>query len=100
MCSALSLQRSGFYAWLKAPESNRAKEDKRLLGLIKQSWIESGLAYGYRNVTMDLKDSGERCGKNRIYRIMRQEGIQSQRGYKKHAGFKGGGLSQYLRSSV
>jgi len=40
MCSALSLQRSGFYAWRKAPESNRAKEDERLLGLIKQNWIE------------------------------------------------------------
>ncbi len=35
---------SGFYAWLDKPESNREIEDPRLLGLIKQFWIESGLS--------------------------------------------------------
>jgi len=66
MCRTLDVHRSGFYAWLKQPLSSRAVEDKRLLGLIKQSWLESGLAYGYRNITRDLKDWGEDCGKNRI----------------------------------
>lgn len=36
---------SGFYAWKLSPLSERAKEDKRLLGLIKQSWLESGAVY-------------------------------------------------------
>lgn len=93
MCRVLEIHPSGFYAWLKQPQSRRAIEDKRLLGQIKQFWMESGFAYGYRNITMDMKDHGETCGKNRVHRIMREAGIRSQRGYKRHRGFKSGELS-------
>ena len=84
MCHVLGVHRSGFYAWLKCPQSPRAVEDNRLLGLIKQFWRESGCAYGYRNITNDMKDHGETCGKNRVYRVMRAAEIRSQRGYKRH----------------
>jgi len=47
LCRAIGVHRSGFYAWRKQPRSFRAKEDRRLLGLIKQSWLESGGVYGY-----------------------------------------------------
>jgi putative transposase len=30
--------------------SARQKEDDRLLGLIKQFWLESGCVYGYRKI--------------------------------------------------
>ena len=93
MCRVLGVHRSGFYAWLKQPESKRAQEDKRLLGHIKQAWLESGRAYGYRNITKDLNDLGEACGHNRVHRIMREHGIRSQRGYKRHKGFPGGNVS-------
>lgn len=88
MCRLLEVHRSGFYAWLKEPECRRAREDKHFLGQIKQFWLESGCAYGYRNIHRDLKDVGESIGKNRVYRIMKQERISSQRGYKRHRGFK------------
>lgn len=81
---------SGFYARRKQPESLRAKEDKRLLGLIKESWLESGSVYGYRKITDDLKYLGEACGKNRVLRLMQQEKIKAQVGYKKHRGHKSG----------
>jgi putative transposase len=71
-----------------------------LLGLIKQSWVESGFSYGYRNIGRDLKDAGENCGKNRVHRIMRQEGIRSQRGYHRHRGFKGGNPSQVAPNTM
>ncbi len=61
MFPTLDVHRSGFYAWLKQPLNNRASEDKRLLGLIKQSWQENGFAYGYCNITKDLKDWGEKA---------------------------------------
>jgi len=89
----MSVHPSGFYAWLKQPLSQRAKEDIRLLGQIKQFWMESGFIYGYRNITKDMKEHGEACGKNRVYRIMREAKIKSQRGYKRHPGFKGGAVS-------
>ena len=94
MCRALEIHPSGFYAWLKQPEYSRAQEDKRLLGQIKQFWIESGFVYGYRNITLDLKSGGESCGKNRVYRIMKGAGIRSLNGYKRHRGFKSGDLSR------
>ena len=100
MCRVLNIHRSGFYAWQKQPDSPRAIEDRRLLGQVKQYWIESGFAYGYRNITLDLKDHGETCGKNRVYRIMQRAGIQSQKGYKKHRGFSGGDLSHVAPNTL
>ncbi len=93
MCHVLNIERSGFYAWLKQPLSAKAKDDNRLLGKIKQFWLESGCTYGYRNITIDLKSDGETCGKNRVHRLMREASIRAVRGYKRHPGFKGGKTS-------
>ena len=89
MCQALQVHRSGFHAWLKKPESTRTKDDKRLIGLIKQSWLESGCVYGYRKIQSDMRDLGEACSKNRVHRLMRLSGIQAQVGYKKRKGHYG-----------
>ena len=86
MCQVLNIQRSGLYAWLKQPHSGRTLEDNRLLGLIKHSWLESGCVYGYRKVTSDLKDLGERCSKNRVARLMKQETLSAQVGYRRRKG--------------
>ncbi len=82
----MSVHPSGYYAWRAAPLSARAKSDQRLSGLIKQSWLESGGVYGYRKITEDLRDLGERCGKHRVYRLMRAEGLRSQTGYRRRSG--------------
>lgn len=52
----------------------------RIVGLIKQSWLESGGVYAYRKVHSDLKDMGERCIRHRFARLMKQEGIKAQVG--------------------
>ena len=90
MCQVLGVHRSGYYAWLAQPESPRTVEDRRLLGLIKQSWLESGCVYGYRKVHDDLRDLGEACGKGRVERLMRQHSIKAQVGYRRHRGIKSG----------
>lgn len=77
----LEIHPSGYYAWLRKPESARAVEDRRLLGHIKQSWLESGSVFGYRKVWQDLRQLGETCGVNRIHRLMRLEKLRSQSGY-------------------
>ncbi|WP_371323894.1 IS3 family transposase [Dechloromonas sp. ZY10] len=81
LCRMMSVHPSGYYAWKANPASERDKEDQRLLGLIKQSWLESGGVYGYRKIAHDLRDLGESCGKHRVYRLMRQEGLRAQVGY-------------------
>ena len=81
LCRMMVVHPSGYYAWRSERRSARAVEDQRLLGRIKQSWLESGGVYGYRKVHDDMRELGERCGHNRVARLMRAEGLRSQRGY-------------------
>ena len=90
MCRVLKVNRAGYYAWLKSPVSARAKEDERLLGLIKHQWLASGSVYGHRKVATDLRDLGERCSRHRVHRLMRADGLRAQIGYGRKPRFHGG----------
>lgn len=82
MCRMLEVTRGGFYQWLEKPESDRAIEDRRLLGLIRDSYEASGGVYGARRVFGDLREVGESCGKHRVAKIMRSQKMKAIRGYK------------------
>ena len=59
MCRVLRVSRSGFYQWLHKPLSDRAIEDRRLLGLIRASYAASGGVYGAPRVFLNLRETGE-----------------------------------------
>jgi putative transposase len=82
MCRVLRVARAGFYQWLHRPQSDRAIEDQRLLGLIRDSYTASGGVYGSRRVFDDLREAGETCGKHRVARIIRSNKIEALHGYK------------------
>ena len=82
MCRILGVSRSGFYDWIHRPLSDRAIEDQQLLKLVRASWEASGGIYGSPRVFADLREAGERCGKHRVARIMREHKIRALRGYK------------------
>ena len=84
MCRVLRVHRSGYYAWLRKPKSERAVEDERLLKLIKSFYAESGCVYGSPRIFLDLREAGESCGKHRIERIMRSNKIKAIRRYKRY----------------
>jgi len=86
----MAVHPSGYYAWRTNPQSKRKIEDRRLLGHIKQSWLEGGAVYGYRKVHDDLRELGETCGHNRVYRLMRQAALRSQTGYHRRPGRRSG----------
>lgn len=90
LCKVMAVHPSGYYAWRQQPHSARARDDQRLLGLLKQAWLESGGTYGYRKLTTDMRDLGETCGKHRVARLLRQEGLRSQTGYHRRPGVRGG----------
>lgn len=90
----LALHPSGYYAWRAEPISAKQNDDRRLTGLIKQFWLESGGVYGYRKIADDLREVGEFCGKHRVYRLMRSEALRSQTGYRRRPG------QRYGRPSV
>ncbi|HGF3997687.1 TPA: IS3 family transposase [Escherichia coli] len=89
LCRVLDVHPSGFYAWLQQPHSQRHQADLRLTGQIKQFWLESGCVYGYRKIHLDLRDSGQQCGVNRVWRLMKRVGIKAQVGYRSPRACKG-----------
>ncbi|MEX0959537.1 MAG: IS3 family transposase [Burkholderiales bacterium] len=82
MCRVLEVARSGYYAWLQAPISCRAREDARLLRLIRASFAASYGVYGAPRVFLDLREVGETCSKHRVARLMRDNRIQARPGYR------------------
>jgi len=78
----LNVTRSGFYAWRSKPESHRSRENRRLLGLIKESFEASQGIYGSPRVFCNLRELGETCGAHRVARIMQDSKIAAHRGYK------------------
>lgn len=79
----LEVHPSGYYAWANQPVSRRKKRDMRQTGLIKQFWVESGCVYGYRKIHSDLREHGETIGINRVHRLMRENHLKAQVGYRK-----------------
>lgn len=75
MCHVLDVSRSGYFAWVDRPESERAKEDRRLLARIQDIHRGSRGTYGRPRIHAALRRDGERCGKHRVARLMRQNGL-------------------------
>ena len=78
MCQTLEVGNSGFYAWLKRPESPRNRKNQRLLMEIKVLHQKSRKTYGSPRIHAELIEKGYACGKHRVARLMRQHGIVSK----------------------
>ena len=89
MCRVLEVARSGFYRWLHKPISDRKREDERLLELVRDSHEASDRTYGSPRIFLDLRELGERCGLNRIARIMQENKIRGISIPKKHPYVRG-----------
>ena len=75
MCEVLKVSRSGFYAWLKRQPSQREVANKKLTTRIREVHASTRGIYGAPRVYQELRDAGERCGRHRVARIMRKEGL-------------------------
>ena len=89
MSRVLKIHRSGFYAWLRSPNSPRATENLRLVEKIRHYWEESDRAYGSPRIHTDLCEAGEQCGVNRVARLMSEHGIRAHLALKKRR-YRGG----------
>ena len=76
LAEALEVSSSGFYAQRHKARRPRRRRDAELSPLIEESFRESRKTYGCRRVRADLADLGQRCGKNRIARLMRESGLR------------------------
>ena len=67
---------SGYYAWLKRPESPRQKEEKRLELEIIAAHKRTEETYGPERLQSDLSDHDVHVGVHRIKRIRRKLGLR------------------------
>lgn len=75
MCRVFEVSRSWYYALLKRGETKRQRSDKELLVPIKAAFEESDKTYGAGRIREDLLEQGTRAGKNRIWRLMQENGL-------------------------
>jgi putative transposase len=84
MCRMMGVSRSGYYGWRVRPPSNRERIDASLTEQIRQIHEISRRTYGYPRVHAELQAMGIRCGRKRVARLMRKEGLKGcLRGRKK-----------------
>jgi len=76
MCRVLEVSRSGYHAWTRRPPGPRALEDARLTARIRVLHKQRREVYGSPRIWSDLVvDDGERIGRKRVERLMRQAGL-------------------------
>ena len=72
LARTLDVTSAGFYAHQRKPERLRRQEDARLATEIQPIFVDSRKTYGSPRICAALRQKGQRHGRNRIARIMRQ----------------------------
>jgi DNA invertase Pin-like site-specific DNA recombinase len=82
LCRVVGASVSGFYAWLRAIPSrqNRAEAEAALRGHISRIFAAKRRVYGAPRIHAELRREGHRHARRRIERLMRDMGLQAQRG--------------------
>src|SRR5262249_62068338 len=76
-CRLLQVSTSGYYDWLKRPESPRELRNKKLTEMIRQIHADSHGSYGSPRVHAHLRFKlGEEVNRKRVERLMREAGLQ------------------------
>ena len=79
MCTSLEVSRSGFYAWQTRARSDHDKRDDILREEIEDVHKESRKTYGSPRVHAELVERGHKVGRNRVARLMAENGIVGRR---------------------
>lgn len=78
MCAYMKISASAYYQWSKRSKSNREIENERILAVIKEIHSDKKKeTYGVSRLQIELESRGIKSGKNRIRRIMKENGIRA-----------------------
>ena len=77
MCRVLEVSRAGYYAWRARPLCQRGQDDAVLRARIRQIYAAVHGRYGSPRVRHELRALGLSCGKHRVARLMRAEGLRA-----------------------
>lgn len=84
LCRVLGVSRSGYYAWKKRGPSARAQVNQELLDAIRTAFAASRQTYGAPRIHVTLQRQQRTCGRHRVARLMRQDGLRARPRRKKH----------------
>jgi len=76
MCRVLGVSPSGYYAWRERAPSKRAQANAVLQERIREIHATSDGTYGTPRIHADLVEAGERIGRKRIARLLREAGLE------------------------
>ncbi|WKZ35799.1 MAG: IS3 family transposase [Anaerolineales bacterium] len=79
MCQVLGVTRSGYYAWQPEAVGPREVENRILVEQIRAEYKLSRETYGSPRIQAGLQRRGFACGRHRVARLMRREGIRPQK---------------------
>jgi putative transposase len=78
MCAELGVSRSGYYAWRKAPPSQRSKDDTTLIAIMENLHAEARGNPGVRRMRAGLAALGHRLSHKRVWRLMKLAGLRGR----------------------
>lgn len=78
MCRVLEVSASGYYAWCKRPESERTRENRRILTEIKAIFTRFKERYGSPRVHKELQKLGIFCNIKPVERLMAENGLRAR----------------------
>ena len=79
MCKVLEVSRSGFYAWRRREESQRAKHQRELVAEMKTIHQDQDMKnYGSPRMRDELVSRGYRVSENTVASLMRRHGLRAQ----------------------
>lgn len=84
MCQLLDVTRSGYYAWQADKAGPRELENRVLVEQIRVEYKRSRQTYGSPRIWASLRGQGLSCGRHRVARLMRREGIRPPKRHRKY----------------
>lgn len=79
LCTVLGVSRSGYYAWRDRAPSGRAKEEARLLPLLRQLHQEMREQYEAVKLWREARARGIPCGRHRVARLRKSGKLEAKR---------------------
>lgn len=78
-CELLRVSYSGFYDWIKRTPSKRKERDGKLKAKILDIFGRAKERYGSPRIQKQLQRNGEKVGKDKVAKLMREEGLSARK---------------------
>lgn len=79
LCRVMRVSRSGYYAFVRRPPSQRARQETQLRVHVRAAFAASQRRYGSPRVHAQLRAQGLRTSRKRVARLMRQQQLVARK---------------------